>query len=465
MIILSYSVTFAMLFMFLNPGMTIVIKNARIINRGESVYGDILIRDRRIEKLGGIIDYNGKVTEIDATGLWCMPGIIDDQVHFREPGLTHKADIASESRAAIAGGVTSFMEMPNTKPAAVTRDLLEQKYETAARTSYANYSFFMGVSNDNLDELMKTDIRKVCGFKIFMGSSTGDLLVDDPVALERVFEQAPMLIATHCEDEPTIRNRTELFREKYGDNIDPALHPQIRNAEACYLSSSYAVGLAKKYNTRLHILHITTARELELFSNQLPLADKKITSEVCVHHLYFCEEDYARLGNKIKCNPAIKSAADRDALFRALLDDRLDIIATDHAPHAADEKSRPYFEAPAGLPLVQHSLSIMMDFHFRGLISMEKVVEKMCHSPAICFDVADRGYLDEGKFADIVLIDPDAYNIVTRENILYKCGWSPLEGRQFRGKVKHVLLNGNEALTSGGEVIKTGTAERLSFLR
>jgi len=355
--------------------------------------------------------------------------------------------------------------MPNTKPAAVTRDLLEQKYETAARTSYANYSFFMGVSNDNLDELMKTDIRKVCGFKIFMGSTTGDLLVDDPVALERVFEQAPMLIATHCEDEPTIKSRTELFREKYGDNIDPALHPQIRNAEACYLSSSYAVGLAKKYNTRLHILHITTARELELFSNQLPLANKKITSEVCVHHLYFCDEDYARLGNKIKCNPAIKSAADRDALFRALLDDRLDIIATDHAPHAADEKSRPYFEAPAGLPLVQHSLSIMMDFHFRGLISMEKVVEKMCHSPAICFDVADRGYLDEGKFADIVLIDPDAPNIVARENILYKCGWSPLEGRQFRGKVKHVLLNGTEALTSGGEVIKTGTAERLSFLR
>lgn len=444
--------------------MVTLIKNTRIINRGNSVYGDILIKDKRIVKCGGVIDVRENAEEINGEGLWCIPGIIDDQVHFREPGYTHKADIASESRAAIAGGVTSFMEMPNTFPPAVTTQLLEDKYRIAARSAYANYSFFMGVSNDNYDELMRVDPARVCGYKIFMGSSTGSLLVDDRAVLEKVFEAAPMLIATHCEDENTVKSRSELFRQQYGPDAPARIHPAIRNEEACLLSSSFAKELAVRYGTRLHILHITTAAEVGLFTDTAPLRDKKITSEVCVHHLYFSDEDYDRLGNRIKCNPAIKTSADRDALFKGLLDGKLDIIATDHAPHTAEEKAKPYFEAPAGLPLVQHSLNIMLDFHHRGMISMEQVVEKMCHAPAECFRVKERGYLDEGYFADVVLIDPAHEWTVSPENILYKCRWSPLEGKTFSGKIHTVLLNGSLAFADGMPV-KTEAPMRLEFDR
>lgn len=444
--------------------MGILIKNTRIINRGHSTYGDILIKDRKIEKTGGVIEVQEKVQEIDGEGLWCMPGIIDDQVHFREPGYTHKAEIATESRAALAGGVTSYMEMPNTFPPAVTGELLEDKYRIASRNSYANYSFFMGVSNDNYDELMRADPQKVCGYKIFMGSSTGNLLVDNREVLDKIFASVPMLIATHCEDENTVRARTELFKNQYGSDAPASIHPLIRNTEACLLSSSFAVDLARKHGTRLHVLHLTTADELGLFNENIPLKEKKITAEVCVHHLYFCDQDYEALGNRIKCNPAIKTAADRDALLKGLLSGKLDIIATDHAPHTAEEKSRPYFEAPAGLPLVQHSLNIMMDFHHRNLITMEQVVEKMCHAPADCFRVKDRGYLDEGHYADIVLIDPDRQWTVSTDNILYKCGWSPFEGKKFRGKVDTVLLNGTVAYHSG-HTAKTDAPMRLEFDR
>lgn len=441
-----------------------IIRGAKVFNRGTARYGDILIKGDKIEKVDSNITLEGNYTEINAEGKWIIPGIIDDQVHFREPGLTHKADIASESRAAVAGGVTSFMEMPNTNPACLTQELLQQKYDIAQKTSYANYSFFMGASNDNYEEVMKTDATQVCGIKIFMGSSTGNMLVDSPVTLEHLFANVPILIATHCEDEKTIKNQFSLFKEKYGDNLMPYMHPLIRDVDGCYLSSSMAVEMAKKYGTRLHILHISTEKELELFTNAIPLKDKKITSEVCVHHLYFSADNYPELGNLIKCNPAIKSRENTAALFPALLDDRLDIIATDHAPHTWDEKSLPYEKAPAGLPLVQHGLYIMLDFYHKGMISMEKVVEKMCHAPAECFQLANRGYLDEGMFADIVIIDPNKSWTINKSNIYYKCGWSPLEGKLVTGKIESTYVNGQKVYDGNGD-FRQGFGNRLKFER
>ncbi|MCC7506468.1 MAG: dihydroorotase [Saprospiraceae bacterium] len=422
----------------------ILIRNARMINRGATLKTDLLIKDGRIARIAPQIDANADI-ELDATGNLVLPGIIDDQVHFREPGLTHKASIQTESRAAVAGGVTSFMEMPNVQPPSVTQELLERKYQIGAETSLANYSFYMGVTNDNYEEVMRTDASKICGIKIFMGSSTGNMLVDNPNTLERIFADAPTLIATHCEDEQTVLHQLEAYKKRYGDHLTAAFHPRIRNAKACYLSSSFAVSLAKKHNTRLHILHLTTARELDLFDNKTPLEKKLITSEVCVHHLWFHSGDYARLGNLIKCNPAIKGKKERDALFPALLDDRLDIIATDHAPHTWDEKAQDYLKAPAGLPLVQHSLNVMLEFYHQGKISLEKIVEKMCHAPAIAFRVKDRGFLDEGCWADLSIVDPDEQWTVSPDNIYYKCGWSPFSKKQFRGRVKTTIVNGHLA--------------------
>ena len=442
----------------------VIIRGANLINRGQSKVADVLIKNQRIEKIDDSVNYTGAYDEVNAEGLLMLPGIIDDQVHFREPGLTHKASIETESKAAVAGGVTTFMEMPNTKPSALTQELLQDKYNIAGKNSYANYSFFMGASNDNYDEVMRTDPKMVCGVKIFMGSSTGNMLVDDRSVLEKLFANVNMLIATHCEDEATINQQFIKFKEKYGSNLKASMHPLIRNEEGCFLSSSMAIELAQRYDTRLHILHISTRDELVLFHNDVPLKDKRITSEVCVHHLYFDADDYDTLGNLIKCNPAIKSKEHKAALFPALLDDRLDIIATDHAPHSWEEKSQSYEFAPSGLPLVQHSLDIMMDFHNKGMISKERVVEKMCHAPAICFDILDRGYLDEGKFADIVLYDPNASYKVTKENIHYKCGWSPLDGKTFKGKVVRTFVNGAEVFSDKG-VFNKGLGQRLEFLR
>lgn len=441
-----------------------LIKNVRIINRGQSIYGDVLIKNDRIEKIDTSINLQERADEIDGTDLWLLPGIIDDQVHFREPGLTHKADIASESRAAIAGGVTTFMEMPNTRPPALTVELLEDKYDIAARTSYANYSFFMGTSNDNYDEIMRIDPKNVCGLKIFMGSSTGNMLVDDQNTLDRLFANVPFLIATHCEDEATIHRNIEIFRAKYGDKVTAEMHPLIRSDEGCYLSSSMAVNLAKKHNTRLHILHITTEKEIQLFDNTLPLKDKRITSEVCVHHLFFNESDYATLGNKIKCNPAIKTEKDQSSLFKALLDNHLDIIATDHAPHTAEEKNQPYITAPAGLPLVQHGLNMMVDFVQKGKITIEKVVEKMCHAPVDCFSISARGYIDEGYYADLVLFDPNKNYTINGSNILYKAGWSPLEGKTFKGQVNATFVNGHKVYDGNSHFIQA-KGMRLKFDR
>jgi dihydroorotase len=441
-----------------------IIRGAKVFNRGVGKYVDILLKDEIIEKIEPNISIFNNYNEVNAEGKWLIPGIIDDQVHFREPGLTHKADIASESRAAIAGGVTSFMEMPNTNPAALTQELLQQKYDIAQKTSYANYSFFMGASNDNYDEVMKTDARQVCGIKIFMGSSTGNMLVDNPVTLDHLFANVPLLIATHCEDETTIKAQFKLFKEKYGDNLEPYMHPFIRNVDGCYISSSMAIEMAKKYGTRLHILHISTEKELALFPNQIPLKDKKITSEVCVHHLYFSADDYPELGNLIKCNPAIKAKENKEALFPALLDDRLDIIATDHAPHTWDEKSLPYEKAPSGLPLVQHSLNIMLDFYFKGMISMEKIVEKMCHAPAECFRIEKRGFVEEGMYGDMALIDPSKTWQIAKNNIYYKCGWSPLEGKEVRGKIDSTYVNGHKVYDGNGNFIQ-GCGHRLMFDR
>lgn len=425
-----------------------IYKNAIIINEGERIEGDLLVKGSRIEKIGGIIQ-DANAEEINANGNLLIPGVIDDQVHFREPGLTHKAEIYTEARAAVAGGTTSFMEMPNTKPPAVTQEELAKKYATAARCSLANYSFFMGATNDNLDEVLKTDPHNVCGVKIFMGSSTGNMLVDNKKTLEGLFSNVPMLMATHCEDEATIRNNTKIYVEKYGDDIPFSAHPEIRNVEGCYISSSLAVGLAKKYNSRLHILHISTAEELELFRNDIPLKEKRITSEVCVHHLYFDADQYETLGSKIKCNPAIKAPRHREKLFEALLDDRLDIIATDHAPHTISEKDNGYMKAPSGLPLVQHALNVMLDFHQKGQITLEKIVEKMCHAPAICFNVKERGYIREGYYADLVLVDINNGYTVSKDNILYKCAWSPLEGKRFDNMVLQTMINGEIAYSDG----------------
>jgi dihydroorotase len=420
-----------------------LIKNALIVNEGKKIAGDLLIRNGRIEKIGGIIERKEAIVEIDAANQWLLPGVIDDQVHFREPGLTHKATIYSESKAAIAGGVTSFMEMPNTVPPAFTHELLEAKYAIGKESSLANYSFYMGTSGNNLEEVLSTNYRKqdICGVKIFMGSSTGNLLVDDPLVLERIFEGSELLIATHCEEERMIKANLAAIKERKAV-LAPSDHPVIRDAAACFESSFKAIQLAKKHDARLHILHITSAKELQLFGNMLPLEDKRITAEVCVHHLHFTADDYARLGNQIKCNPAIKSAENKTALWEALLDDRLDVIATDHAPHTWEEKSGGYEQAHAGLPLIQHGLPLMLDYVAAGKISIEKVVEKMCHSVATCFQIKDRGFIREGFFADVILINLNDPFTVSPSNILYKCGWSTFEGHRFGSKVSQTFVNG-----------------------
>jgi dihydroorotase len=445
--------------------MNFLLKSAAIVNEGKTIHGDVLIRNGRIEKIAANINPANNVKEISAEGLHLLPGVIDDQVHFREPGLTHKANIYTESKAAVAGGVTSFMEMPNTVPPVLTQQLLEEKYIIGAETSLANYSFFMGTSNDNTDEVLRTNEKKrtVCGVKIFMGSSTGNLLVDNSLTLEKVFAGSELLIATHCEDEAIIKSNFASLKEKKG-TLSPSDHPVIRNEEACFESSFRAVQFAKKHNSRLHILHISTAKELQLFSNFLPLKEKRITAEVCVHHLHFTADDYEGLGNLIKCNPAIKNASNKPALWEALLDDRLDIIATDHAPHTWEEKNEPYEKAHAGLPLVQHSLSLMLHYYKQGIISIEKIAEKMSHAPAECFQIEERGFIREGYFADLVLVDTNKSYTIDRSNILYKCGWSPLESMQMPCSVTHTFVNGN-LVYEKGQVIESNRGMRLTFDR
>ncbi|MBC3785420.1 dihydroorotase [Spirosoma utsteinense] len=442
----------------------LLIVNATIVNENRSFKADVLISDGYIERIGS--DLSGLPADlvIDANGQYLLPGVIDDQVHFREPGLTHKATIRSESRAAVAGGVTTFMEMPNTVPNALTQELLADKYAIAARSSMANYSFFMGVSNDNLAEVLRTDPRSVCGIKVFMGSSTGSMLVDDEHVLNELFRESPMLIATHCEDEATVRANTEHYRATYGDKATAALHPLVRNEAACLTSSSLAVELAQRHNTRLHILHISTADELSLFTNATALRDKRITAEVCVHHLWFDSRDYEQSGNQIKCNPAIKDAHHKEALLAALLDDRLDIIATDHAPHTWAEKQQPYWQAPAGLPLVQHPLLMMLEFVQQGKLSIETLVRKMCHAPADCFRIEKRGYIREGYWADLVLVDTNQPTTVSKQNLLYQCGWSPLEGHTFGATVTHTIVSG-ELVYQNGTFLADRAGKRLVFDR
>ncbi|OYZ53603.1 MAG: dihydroorotase [Sphingobacteriales bacterium 24-40-4] len=434
-----------------------------MVNEGRTFIGDVFIKNGLIEQIGSSLNMAADKV-INAEGLHLFPGCIDDQVHFREPGLTHKADIFTESRAAIAGGITSFMEMPNTVPNTLTQELLEDKYQIAGRTSAANYSFFMGAGNDNLEQVLKTDPKNVCGIKVFMGSSTGNMLVDNEKTLDGIFSRTPMLVATHCEDEATIRANAERFNLQYGDDLTPEMHPLIRNAEACFISSSLAVGLAKKYNTRLHILHISTAIETSLFDNSIPLEKKRITSEACIHHLWFSDADYAKKGNWIKWNPAIKTAADRDEIFKAVLDDRIDVIATDHAPHTIEEKSQPYSKAPSGGPLVQHALIAMLEFYKQGKISLEKIVEKMAHSPAICFQIENRGFIREGYWADLVLVDLNKRSTVNRANVLSKCGWSPFEGQTFASSVVSTIVSGN-LVYENGKITDGVFGKRLVFNR
>jgi len=428
---------------------SILIKNAKIVNEGKIQEGDVLIEDKYISQIGTSIHAKPNTKVIDAKGSYLLPGVIDDQVHFREPGLTHKGTIATGSRAAVAGGITSFFEMPNTIPQATTQELLEQKFQTASKTSYINYSFAFGGTNNNLEELLKTDPKRVSGIKLFLGSSTGDMLVDDQKVLEKIFSSTELVISTHCEDEQTIKRNLQQHIEKYGDDIPIEKHPIIRSEEACYISSSNAIALAKKTGARLHVFHLTTAKEMELFTNDIPLKDKKITAEVCLHHLWFTDHDYKEKGTLIKWNPAIKTAKDRDGLWEALLDDRIDVIASDHAPHLLEEKQQPYTKAPSGAPLVQHSLVAMMECALNNKISIEKMVEKMCHNPAILFNVDKRGFVREGYYADLVLVDTNQAWQVQKDNILYKCGWSPLEGTKFQSKVTHTFVNGNLIYNQG----------------
>ncbi|MEZ4973152.1 MAG: dihydroorotase [Cyclobacteriaceae bacterium] len=441
-----------------------LILNAKIVNEGAVTEQDLLIKGQHIQKIGSDLQSESANEVVDASGKYLFPGAIDDQVHFREPGLTHKATIYTEARAAVAGGVTSFMEMPNTVPPVFTQKLLEDKYEIARHNSLANYSFFMGAANDNLEEVMRTDIQSVCGLKIFMGSSTGNLLVDDPKTLEGFFSRFPAVIASHCEHEPTIRKNTELFREKYGEDMPIRMHPQIRSEDACYLSSSFAVDLAKKHGTRLHILHISTAKETALFDNSIPLKDKKVTAEACIHHLWFNDDDYDQMGTLIKWNPAIKTKSDQEAIMKAVLDDRIDVIATDHAPHTWEEKQNKYFSAPSGGPLVQHSLVAMLEFYKKGTISLKRIAEKMSHNPAILFNIKERGYIREGYFADLVLVDLNDRWTVSKENILAKCGWSPFQGQTFSSKIDSTWVSGHRAYHQGtfDESVK---GFRLSFDR
>ncbi|MBI1838616.1 MAG: dihydroorotase [Flavobacteriia bacterium] len=443
----------------------ILLKGGTIVNEGKQIVADILIRNNRIEKIVSSISNEANATEINVEGKLIFPGCIDDQVHFREPGLIHKATIYSESKAAVAGGITSFMEMPNTVPNTLNQALLEDKYQIASRSSVANYSFFMGASNDNIEEVLKTNRRNVCGIKVFMGSSTGNMLVDNEFTLNNLFSKvSPMLIATHCEDEATIQKNTAYYKEIYGEDIPVECHPLIRNAEACYLSSSMAVNLAKKHGTRLHILHISTEKELALFDNSVNLSEKLITAEACVHHLWFSADDYKEKGNWIKWNPAVKLASDREAIWQAVLDNRIDVIATDHAPHTIEEKSQPYSKAPSGGPLVQHALLAMLQKVKEGKITYEKVVEKMAHNPAVLFQIEDRGFIREGYFADLVIIDPGSSERVSKDNILYQCGWSPFEGIEFNHVIDKTFVNGN-LVYSEGKIIENEFGERLLFNR
>ncbi len=439
-----------------------LIKNSSVVNEGKIFSADVLIHNQRIEKIAPSISHaHAKV--IDGKGLHLFPGVIDDQVHFREPGLTHKGDLYTEPRAGVAGGTTTYMEMPNTVPNALTQTLLEDKYVLASSKSLANFSFYMGVSNDNFEEVMKTNKKNVCGIKIFMGSSTGNMLVDDHAVLEKVFSNSEMLIAVHCEDEATVMKNLAMAKEKYGEDIPLSMHPLIRSEEACYLSSSFAVNLAEKNGTRLHILHISTAKELSLFRNDIPLKDKKITAEACIHHLWFDSSDYERLGTKIKWNPAIKNKSDKEAILSAVIDGRIDVIATDHAPHTLAEKAQSYLKAPSGGPLVQHSLTAMLEFYHNKKISLEKIAEKMSHAVADCFKIKERGYIREGYYADLVLVNLNDPWKVASDNILYKCGWSPFEGQQFKSKIVYTFVNGHAAYSNGvfNESVK---GQRINFL-
>jgi dihydroorotase len=445
---------------------SILIKNATIVNEGKSFHGDLLIIDELIAAIGYIdhiiIPKGTKV--IDASGYLLLPGIIDDQVHFREPGLTYKGDIHSESRAAVAGGITSFMDMPNTNPQTVTVDILNDKYRLGAENSLTNFSFYIGATNTNLNEVMSVEPREVCGIKLFMGSSTGNMLVDNERALRELFSNAILPVTAHCEDEPIIRKNSEDYRKKYGEEVPIDMHPLIRSRDACFKSSSYAVRLAKEFNTRLHVLHLSTADEMKLFSSERPLREKRITGEVCVHHLWFEESSYNELGTLIKWNPAIKTRFDRDALLTSVNNDLIDIIATDHAPHTLAEKKNTYFKAPSGGPLVQHSLVVMLELWHQKLISLEKIVEKMCHNPAILFEIKERGFIREGYKADLCVVDPNNSWIVSKENILYKCGWSPFEGQEFRSKVVKTIVNGT-IVYDDGVINEDYRGQRLTFDR
>ncbi|MFI5218178.1 MAG: dihydroorotase [Bacteroidia bacterium] len=441
-----------------------LLRNVTIVNEGKIFSSDVFIEDGLIAKIDKNISSKKKHKEINAEELHLFPGVIDDQVHFREPGLIHKGDIYSESKAAVAGGVTSYMEMPNTIPNTLTQELLEEKYQIASKKSLANFSFFMGASNNNLEEVLKTNPLNVCGIKIFMGASTGDMLVDAEKTLENIFSKSRMLIATHCEDEATIREDLAEYKEKYGGDIPIKFHPYIRSDEACYKSSAFAVALAKKHNTRLHILHISTGKEISLFENKIPLEKKRITAEACIHHIWFCDEDYERLGNFIKWNPAIKTANDRDAVFNAVLDNHIDIIATDHAPHTIEEKNQAYTKAPSGGPLVQHSLVAMLEFYHQKKISLEKIAEKMSHAVATCFQMEKRGFVREGYFADLVLVDLKRKWKVEKKNILAKCNWSPFEGTEFNSSVTHTFVSGNLVFDKG-KFIEEEKGQRLIFSR
>lgn len=444
---------------------TKLIKNARIINEGKIVESDILIEGKFIKDIDHVISLKSANTRvIDAEGKFVMPGVIDDQVHFREPGLIHKATIETESKAAVAGGITSFIEMPNTSPQTITQKLLEEKFEIASKTSYANYSFMFGGTNDNLEELLKTDPKNVAGIKLFLGSSTGNMLVDNEEVLEKIFSSTKMLIAVHCEDEATIKQNLENYLKEYGDDIPVELHPKIRSEEACYLSSSKAIELAQKTGARLHIFHVSTGKETKLFTNKIPLEKKKITAEVCVHHLWFDESDYKTKGTQIKWNPSVKTKQDKNALWEALLNDKIDIIATDHAPHTIEEKQQVYTKAPSGGPLVQHALPAMLQAYKNNKISLEKIVEKMCHNPAKIFQIEKRGFIKKGYYADLVLFDTSSPWTVTKENILYKCKWSPFEGTTFHSKILYTLVNG-EIIYNKGSFNDKVKGMRLSFDR
>ena len=443
---------------------SILILNGTVVNENSIEQKDVLIKYGRIEKIGKDLQHLNAERIVNATGKHIVPGLIDDQVHFREPGLTHKAEIYTESRAAVAGGITSFMEMPNTVPNALTQQLLQDKYDIAAQNSLANYSFFMGASNDNLDEVLKTDPKSVCGVKVFMGSSTGNMLVDNQKTLEGIFSCSPTLIAAHCESEEVIRRNTVLAREKYGENVPIAQHPVIRDEEACYASSSFAVDLAKKNNARLHILHISTAKETFLFDNTIPLKDKNITAEACIHHMWFSEQDYAEKDTLIKWNPAVKKTTDRAEIIAAVNDNRIDVIATDHAPHTIEEKQNSYFSAPSGGPLVQHSLLALLDMYHNGDFTLEKIVEKCSHAVAEMFDIEDRGYIREGYFADLVIVDINKDQEIQKSNILYKCGWSPFEGHTFKSTVDMTLVNGR-VVYENGLILEQDPGMRMTFDR